>query len=317
MAHLSDLLRAVRLDGASFYPVEASAPWELHLAALADPSRPARRRGGHLIPFHFLAEGRCFGGMVEGTPSEMAVGDLMLFPRGDAHVLTDAPEPVRGKKRCRPATGQHLELGRIGEGSQRTALLICGFLEWDRDPFHPLLRALPRQMHMREMAHGGCLQLACKLADESRRGRAGAEGLLTHFMEFMLMVVLRRHVRDLPPEQAAWLAGSRDPSVGRALALIHANPDRPWTLAGLAREATSSRSSLCRRFTERVGRPPMQYLAQWRMRVAADLLRQSGEKVATIAGKVGYSSEAAFSRVFKKTTGYSPGAWRDSREILL
>lgn len=129
----------------------------------------------------------------------------------------------------------------------------------------------------------------------------------------MFIEVLRRYLDELPPGQTGWLAGLRDDVVGRALTLLHADPARPWTLDVLAREAATSRSNLAKRFAQLVGQPPMQYLAHWRMQVAANLLIQTGTKVAAIGVEVGYDSEAAFSRAFKKATGLAPGAWRDSR----
>ena len=137
--------------------------------------------------------------------------------------------------------------------------------------------------------------------------------MLTRLAELMFIEVLRRYLEELPPEQTGWLAGLRDEVVGRVLALLHDRPSHPWTLEELAREAASSRSQVAKRFAELVGQPPMQYLAQWRMQVAANLLVQSGAKVATIASEVGYDSEAAFSRAFKKATGLAPGAWREAR----
>ena len=144
-------------------------------------------------------------------------------------------------------------------------------------------------------------------------GRAGAETMLTRLAELMFIEVLRRYLDELPPGQTGWLAGLRDEVVGRVLGLIHGQPGHPWTLADLAREAASSRTSLAKRFTEMVGQPPMQYLAQWRMQVAANLLSQNDAKVATIGAEVGYESEAAFSRAFKKATGLAPSAWREAR----
>ena len=137
--------------------------------------------------------------------------------------------------------------------------------------------------------------------------------MLTRLAELMFIEVLRRYLTDLPPGQSGWLASLRDEAVGQALSLLHARPERDWTLANLAREVAASRSNLARRFTELVGQPPMQYLANWRMQVAANLLAQRADKVASIAVEVGYDSEAAFSRAFKKATGLAPGAWRAAR----
>jgi AraC-like DNA-binding protein len=141
--------------------------------------------------------------------------------------------------------------------------------------------------------------------------------VLTRLAELMFIEVVRRYLDELPSGQTGWLAGLRDEVVGRALTLLHARPAHPWTLADLAREAATSRSNLAKRFTELVGLPPMQYLAHWRMQVAANLLTRSGTKVAAIGAEVGYESEAAFSRAFKKATGVAPGAWRDARRTAL
>ena len=155
-----------------------------------------------------------------------------------------------------------------------------------------------------------------QLAEESRRGCAGADGVLTRLAEVMFLELLRRYLEELPPGQTGWLAGLRDEVVGRVLALIHAQPRHPWSLAELAQAAASSRTNVARRFTELVGTPPMQYLAQWRMQVATNLLGQSCTKVAAIGAEVGYDSEAAFSRAFKKATGFAPGAWRAARRTV-
>ena len=151
------------------------------------------------------------------------------------------------------------------------------------------------------------------MTEESRLGRPGADSVLTRLAELMFIEVLRRYLEELPPGQTGWLAGLRDEVVGRVLRLFHARPGHAWTLDELAREAASSRSNVAKRFAELVGQPPMQYLTQWRMQVAANLLTQSGAKVAAIGAEVGYDSEAAFSRAFKKATGLAPGAWREAR----
>jgi AraC-like DNA-binding protein len=168
-------------------------------------------------------------------------------------------------------------------------------------------------MHMRGMSNTWLGGFTRQLTEESRLGRAGADCVVTRLAELMFLEVLRRYLEDLPAGQTGWLAGIRDEIVGRVLTLLHGRPGHPWTLDELAREAGSSRSSVAKRFAELVGQPPMQYLTQWRMQVAANLLAQSGAKVATIGTEVGYDSEAAFSRAFKKATGLAPGAWREAR----
>jgi AraC-like DNA-binding protein len=156
---------------------------------------------------------------------------------------------------------------------------------------------------------------AGQVTKEAQLGRPGADSVLTRLAELMFIQLLRRYLEELPPGQSGWLAGLRDETVGRVLALLHARPGRDWTLEELAREVSSSRTSVAKRFMDLVGQPPMQYLTQWRMQVAANLLSQSGAKLASIGREVGYDSEAAFSRAFKKATGIAPGAWRGARRL--
>jgi AraC-like DNA-binding protein len=171
-------------------------------------------------------------------------------------------------------------------------------------------------MHLRGLPKAWLNSFTREVTEESRRGRAGADEVLTRLAELMFIEVLRRYLDDLPPGQTGWLAGLRDDVVGRVLTLLHARPGHSWTLEELAREANSSRTNVAKRFAELVGQPPIQYLAQWRMQVAANRLAQSGAKVATIGREVGYDSEAAFSRAFKKATGVAPGAWRERNKGL-
>jgi AraC-like DNA-binding protein len=211
------------------------------------------------------------------------------------------------------APGRYPVTQYMGPEGPRTTRFVCGFLGIDLRPFNPLLSALPHRMHMRGASYGGFGEFARQLALESSTGVPGAESVLTRLAELMFISVVRRYLDDLPPGQTGWLAGLRDEVVGRVLGLIHARPAHPWTLVDLAREGATSRSALAKRFTDLVGQPPMQYLTQWRMQVAANHLTQGNAKVATIAAEVGYESEAAFSRAFKKATGMAPGAWRESR----
>jgi len=201
----------------------------------------------------------------------------------------------------------------IGANGPVGASFVCGFLGCDRLPFNPLLGALPRQLHVRGMSGAWVDTFARRITEESRLERPGADTVLTRLAELMFIEVLRRYLEGLPQGQTGWLAGVRDDMVGRVLALLHARPEHPWTLDELAREAASSRSSVAKRFAELVGQPPMQYLTEWRMQVAANLLAQTGAKVSTVGAEVGYDSEAAFSRAFKKATGRAPGAWREQR----
>lgn len=313
MDPLSDLLRVVRLDGAFFYAVEAAEPWSV-LAPTAKQLMPTiLPNAEHLISYHFLTRGRCYGGLVGQEPVELSAGDVIVFPHGDSHVMSSG-RAGRADAALRPGTpARYPHTVLLGDDGPRDTSFVCGFLSCDRRPFNPLLGALPRQLHVRGVSDAWLGGFAHQLTQESQLTRAGADCVLTKMAELMFIEVLRRYLDELPPQQTGWLAGLRDDVVSRVLALVHGQPGHPWTLAELARAASSSRSSLAKRFMTLVGRPPMQYVTEWRMQVAANLLAQTASKVATIASEVGYDSEAAFSRAFKKASGLAPGAWREAR----
>lgn len=313
MDPLSDLLRAVRLNGAYFYSVEAGEPWRVEVAAARELTPRILPASGHLISYHILTEGRCYGGLVGEEPVALAPGDVIVFPHGDAHALSSGPDVRVEPLRQVTASAPWPALTRIGPRGPAAASFVCGFLGCDRQPFNPLLESLPRRMHLRCMSDPWVAGFVRRLAEEARVGRAGADSVLTRLAELMFIELLRRYLDDLPPGQAGWLSGLRDGVVGRALAMIHGRPGHAWTLAELAHEAAASRSKLSRRFVQLMGQSPMQYLAQWRMQVAANLLHQGVARVASVGAQVGYESEAAFNRAFKKATGLAPGAWRDGR----
>jgi AraC-like DNA-binding protein len=307
---LSDVLRAVRLDGAFFYAVRASAPWSVEAVPSKELTPAVLPGAEHLIPYHILVEGRCWGRLLGEPPVALGPGDVIVFPHGDAHVMSSDPE-LRGV----PATpGRYPETVIIGDGGSVTATFVCGFLGCDRRPFNPLLSTLPRQLHLPGLSSGWRESFTRQVVEESRARRAGAGSVLTRLAELMFVEVLRRYIEMLPPGQRGWLAGLRDDVVGRGLGLLHGAPAHPWTIDELASGVAMSRSAFADRFTALVGQPPMQYLAHWRMQLAAGRLATANSKVAAVAEEVGYDSEAAFSRAFKRLMGVSPAAWRRARE---
>jgi len=312
---LSDLLRVVRLDGAFFYEVEAAGSWSIDTVAARELSPRIMPSAEHLIPYHVLTQGRCYAGLIGEEQVELATGDVIVFPHGDAHIMSSEPG-VRVTSHVHTTTStRYAQAVLLGDQASRDVRLVCGFLGCDRRPFNPLLEELPRRMHMRSISSAWLDSFTRRLTEESRLGRPGADSVLTRLAELMFIEVLRRYLEELPPERTGWLAGLRDELVGRVLKLLHSRPAHPWTLEELARECASSRSNVARQFALLVGQPPMQYLTQWRMQIAATLLTQSGAKVAAIAAEVGYDSEAAFSRAFKKATGLAPGTWREARRL--
>ena len=196
-------------------------------------------------------------------------------------------------------------------GQSGLTTVVCGFISYDARPFNPLIAALPRMLHLRASDAGGWIaQFLQQAVSESNANRPGSEAMLARMSEMLFVDAVRRYVEILPPEGTGWLAGLRDRFVGRALALLHEKPAEAWTIDELGRQVGLSRSALHERFVQFVGQPPMQYLAHWRMQLASGLLRSSNSTVATIALEVGYDSEAAFARAFKRLVGMPPAAWR-------
>jgi AraC-like DNA-binding protein len=309
---LSDVLRAVRLDGAFFYAVEASEPWGVEAVAAKDLTPRILPGAEHLISYHILTSGRCWGGLTGEPPVALAPGDVIVFPHGDPHVMSSDADPRMAGAPAIP--GRYPETVVLGDGGPVAATFVCGFLGCDRRPFNPLLSTLPRRLHLPGFSSGWHQSFARQVIEESRARRVGADSVLTRLAELMFVEVLRRHVETMPAGQRGWLAGLRDSVIGRGLGLLHGAPADPWTIDTLADRVAMSRSAFADRFTAFVGQPPMQYLAQWRMQLAAGRLATSTAKVAAIAEEVGYDSEAAFSRAFKRLMGVSPAVWRRTRE---
>jgi AraC-like DNA-binding protein len=312
---LSDVLRAVSLTGAVYFDFQLSSPW----VAEAPPSRdiaavvmPGAQR---VIEYHMIARGSCWGNAVGREPVRLLEGDLIIFPQGDAHVLSSAPG-----MRAAPTlslfartTAPLPYVHELGGGGPEGARIICCFLGLDERPYNPLLAALPPMIHLSAAAPnttaGWLGTLLSTAARESGSDRPGGENVLERLSELMFVETIRRYLETLPPAETGWLAGLRDPMVGQALNALHADARGGWTVEKLARLVGVSRSVLAEKFMDMVGHPPMHYLTLWRMQLASRLLAQGGH-VAEVAGAVGYESEAAFSRAFKKLVGQAPATWR-------
>lgn len=310
---LSDVLDAVRLQGAVFYMIEAADPW----VALSPPAQEVARLMpgcGHIMEFHLLLEGQVWASLVDGPPELATAGDVLIYPQGDAHAFRSAPDMPLPPPFRKPTDASSLPvMVRLGTGAPNVRF-ICGYLGCDARPFNPLLEALPRMMRVPPKPMndpiGDFMRIA---AVETEKARWGSVALRTRMAEMLFVAAVRRHLEALPAGVPGWFGGLRDAQVGRALALLHARPAHPWTLESLAREVGQSRTVLHERFTALVGKPPMSYLALWRMQVAASRLTRSAEKVSSVALAVGYESEAAFNRAFKRLVGMPPAAWRRER----
>jgi AraC-like DNA-binding protein len=316
MDALSDVLRAVRLSGAFFFDVHARAPWVAETPqgrSVVDAMFPG---SDHLISYHLLIEGSCWVEIDGEQPIHLDSGDIVVLPHGDTHVLCTEigmrKSPQMSMYR-RPESGSLLPSKiMVGTMDGAPANFVCGFLGCDSRPCNPLLTALPRVIHIRNHACGA-LGEYFKFALAESRNRMGGECMLGRISELMFVDVVRRHLEALPEGRTNWLSGLRDQYVGRALMALHADPARDWSLESLAAEAALSRSAFAERFVQFVGQPPMQYLTNWRMQLATNYLRNGTESVASIANRVGYESEAAFSRAFKKVLGTPPSEWRESK----
>ncbi len=317
---LSDVLRAVRLTGAVFIDVNVTAPWATfapqsrHLIPLIMPDAQ------HLVSYHLVTEGECYAVQKDHEPVKLYAGDMIVFPHGDQHTL--ATEASLRAPASFDMTDVDLSTQRPwkivgGGGGDQRVKLVCGFLGCDVRPFNPLLAALPPRIHCSGKnpdCHARLSHFYQMAVLESHGQRIGGESILAKLSELLFIELVRMYLESLPTEQTGWLAGLRDRHVGHTLSLMHAQPARDWTLETLSSEVGLSRSSLADRFTDFVGMPPMQYLAKWRMQIASGLLTQGQSNIAKIAIDVGYESEAAFSRAFKKVVGMPPAAWRKSRQ---
>lgn len=315
MDALSDVLKSVRLEGAVYLNAEFSAPWCVH-AKYGLAAVKARLAGDHVILFHYIAEGRCLA-RVEGSGDVIhaEAGDLLLFPDDDEHLMGSdlRLDPVAADALAAQgqSDGQIMRLHHGGGGN--VTRVVCGYLACSRSICRPLFEALPRGLRI-PIGEGSLSALVKELVrvgvHESATASPGRDSLLAKVAELMFVEAMRRYVESLPATVRGWLAGVRDRQVGRALAMIHGDPARAWTVEELARGAALSRSALAERFNNLVGESPIQYLSRWRLALAAQALRGGRDSITRIAEQSGYESEASFSRAFKREFGIPPAAWR-------
>ena len=263
---------------------------------------------------------------VDGLPSvHLNSGDIVMFPHGDAHVLSSAPGmtslpgdadwlfSTRNDPKPIPIAFLHgvFKPGFAMPADEAETVLVCGFIGCDLRPFNPLIEALPRLLHLPAGGSGDWVApVLHHAANESNLRRPGSAAVLERVSEMVFVDAARRYLESLPDDASGWLAALRDRYVGRAIHLMHERPAEPWTIDELGRQVGMSRSVLHERFVDLTGHPPMQYLTNWRMQCGARLLREGRDTVATIALEVGYDSEAAFARAFKRLMGQPPAAWR-------
>ena len=309
---LSDVLRTVNLTGATFFSAEFLAPWGF--SSPATHRLVPRDADSHLVLFHLVLEGQARVRVDGNDDVGLKAGDIVTFPKGDAHRMWQGRPPrwYDTEPLVRRALAGRFEAEHAsGEGDKTR--FVCGYFRCDRFVGDVILAGLPALLtvSVRDQDRRGWLEDAILfLAAEAASDHAGRSALLTKLSEALFVETLRRWMATLPPEQTGWLAAARDPIVGRALASVHREPSKRWTVDTLARESGASRSTLVERFAHYLGEPPMAYLARWRLRLGARLLTSSQQSVLEIAGRVGYESEAAFNRAFRREHGMPPGRYR-------
>lgn len=318
---LSDVLRTVKLTGALFFGVDATYPWGVHVPHM-DQIAPVVLPGAqHVVSYDIVLQGAGWVQMAGLEPVRFESGDILVFAHSDPHALLSAPDQqpefdstATVQVLREVASGKLPFVLREGGGGADRTQFVCGYLGCDMRPFNPVLSALPRFLRVKrpDSVRQDLLDRLIELTlAESRTRRFGGETIRLRLSELIFVEVIRRYLETLPEGRTGWLAGLRDPSVGRVLGLLHEQPARAWTLNELAKEAGLSRAVLAARFGHLVGCPPMQYLALWRVQLAARLMADRPMTIAAVAHAVGYESESAFSRAFKKATGLAPAVWRD------
>lgn len=316
---LSDVLRVVRLEGAVFFNGEFSAPWcisEPRSTAIVPYLSPD---AGHLILYHFLTEGRAYVKLSDGRREELAAGDIVVFPHGDAHFLGNgSPErPVDAVQMFSKNLTDGLKLAQFGGGGEITRF-VCGFMVCQPRLSEVFLAGLPEilKVHVANEPAGHWLENSIRFSvGEVSGSNAGSGLVLAKLSEVLFVETLRRYINELPPDQIGWLAGARDPIIGQALALLHKEPAYPWTISNLARKVGLSRTRLAERFRHFLGESPMAYLAKWRLKLGAQMLQSTEDSVAEVAAAVGYGSEAAFNRAFKREFDCPPAQFRRKHKV--
>jgi len=320
MDPLSAVLSAVRLTGAVFLEMELRAHWSYFTAPARDIADVLMPEADHVMPYHLVTAGPCYARLPGEDPVELHAGDLILFPRGDRHVLSTEDEPASGRKLI-DITGaildKILKRGDTAAPEQShadpAAQIVCGFLACDRRLADPILLSLPRllKIGLRDGGLAAWVQSSIRYSiAQTASSRPGSAVVLARLSEVLFAEAIRHYMDELPPGKSGWLAGLGDRYVGRALSLLHGQPAHPWTVDELAARVGLSRSALTERFNDLIGAPPIQYLTRWRTSLAATQLRESDASIIRIATDVGYESEAAFNRAFKREFGLPPATWR-------
>lgn len=312
---LSDVIATISFSSSVFLDARFTAPWCIEAQITPDDCKPFGAVPVTVIAYHYVVSGDLYLSLGKDARLQMQAGDVILLPGNERHILGSKQglRPASIDHLIQPADGSRPALINIGGGGE-PCHIICGFLGCDI-PGNPLIDSLPPVLHLTSgtSASGNWIgDTFQRAAQEFVSGGIGSATILGKLAELLFVEALRKYLATLPDSQTGWLAGLRDPRIGRALALIHREPARHWSAGELARSANLSRSAFADRFTRMVGMPPMRYLGKWRLQLAAIRLRESPHSIGRIAGDVGYESEAAFTRAFRRAFHCTPGEWRRS-----
>lgn len=315
MDALSEVLKVVKLQGALFYNGEFSFPWSVYAASSHQLARHYDTDTEHVIVYHFLTEGRAAARLPNGDRISLEAGDIVMIPHGDRHILENGSpaKTVDDSEHLTEVLAQGLKPWRVGGGGELTKF-VCGYMACEPRLGHIFLSGLPPlfKISLRNHVSGQWLENSIRFSvDQADRFKPGGEAVLAKLSEVLFVETLRAYIAQLPANQTGWLASARDPEIGRVLALMHRDPAYPWTLASLAKETGMSRSVLAERFRYYLGETPMAYLTSWRLQLGAQMLSSTNHSVAQIAGDVGYESEAAFNRAFKRAFELPPARFRN------
>ena len=317
MDAFSEVLSTVKLEGALFFNAEFSAPWGVtspHSSCIAPHLVPGAE---HLVIYHFVLEGSASIRTESGEALQLGPGDIVVFPHGDPHrmVCGSPAELMDTAAVLKSRVRRNLGPVSAGGGGELTRF-VCGYMACDRRLCQLVLDGLPPMIKVNVHADdsGQWIENSIRhLVEEAASATPGSSAMLAKLSEALFVDTLRRYIAGLPTEQTGWLAGTRDPIVGKSLAILHSRPEHSWTIAELAREVGLSRSALVERFSRYLSEPPMTYLARWRMQLAARALGSTARSVAQIGAEVGYESEASFNRAFKREFGVPPARFRKDR----
>jgi len=312
---LSEILKVVRLRSALFFNAEMSAPWCLNEPGSDVISRSLNVSSGHLILFHFVLQGTAFSRTEDGSEEILNAGDIVVIPHGDVHILGNGrPEkPVDAVTTFAGNLKDGLKLVKFGGGGEVTKL-VCGYMVVDRALSDVFLAGLPRMIKVRvtDGPSGEWLKNSIMFS-VGQDGSAASNVVIAKLSEVLFVETLRRYISELPAEDTGWLAAARDPFIGKTLALIHAEPERDWSVTELARSVGLSRTGLAERFSHFIGDTPMAYLTKWRLKLGAEMLETTGNSISDISAAVGYGSEATFNRAFKREYDLPPAQYRRMR----